>query len=410
MSRVRLIAVGAALIAGIATAVLIFRAGGPNPDELLARALAEIDGGNEGTVTDAQLVLATNPAWDLHSRLLDGRVCLRQGKFALALERLTPLPEDAHWRARYLVPAAQTLYGLGRLAEAEVLLAEALRNDPADVVAIRWLGMVYYDLGAIDHAIPQLERLVELEPEDYRPHRLLGILYLDFERYADAVRQFRAALEKSPPRDIADEIRGDLARALVSNKEYRAVEELVGEMPHGVVEMRCLARSLFAQGDLKGARRWLDRAGTVEPDNAEQFLLEGDLLQEEGHLPEAVNRLREAVQKYPVDASLRYRLSQLLRLSGEIRSANIELERWKEIQSRQGRIVKLNQDAIRFPGNREVREELARRYEELQQPEMAAMWRKSAEAIPRKRTETDGNAGSREGDSPVEPAVPDTMP
>jgi predicted Zn-dependent protease len=330
----------------------------------------------------ARQQLLRDAAFAPHSRLLDAAACVVRGDHQTALQRLQPWSKEAQLRWRFQLVSAQALYGLGRFVEAEPLLVDVLKQHPKHPVALRWLGMTYYDLGAMDHAVGPLEELAVLEPEDYRPLRLLGIILHDFEKYPAAAEKFQEALRRHPPQQIAEEIQEELANAYLADRQYQsAVDVLLASSAGSPKRSRLLARSYFGLGQLDEARRWAETASQQDVADPELIQLLADLSIADGERAKALEILRNGVNQFPFHPPLRYQYSVVLRLEGRIDAADEQLTIWKRDDQRQKRIVELNHAAIFRTNDQQIRRELAELHRETGQIDLAEMWQRAANAL-----------------------------
>ena len=104
---------------------------------------------------------------------------IRRGRYDLALNRLTPEMIAGPLKRQVLRLAGESLFHLGELERAEVLLMKLVAEHPDEVAAHRLLAVMYYDLGSPALALKALEAVVRLAPLDYRPHKMAGIILKD---------------------------------------------------------------------------------------------------------------------------------------------------------------------------------------------------------------------------------------
>ena len=72
---------------------------------------------------------------------------VRRGRYDLALNRLTPEMIAGPLKRQVLRLAGESLFHLGELERAEVLLMKLVAEHPDEVAAHRLLAVMYYDLG-----------------------------------------------------------------------------------------------------------------------------------------------------------------------------------------------------------------------------------------------------------------------
>jgi tetratricopeptide (TPR) repeat protein len=100
-------------------------------------------------------------------------------------------------------PAAHNLLAsaylqVGRVADAQSQLEEALRLDPRDAEAHSNLGAVLQAQGRLQEGMPHLRTAVQLRPKDDRVHFNLGNGLLAAQQPDAAAREFRAAIALNP--------------------------------------------------------------------------------------------------------------------------------------------------------------------------------------------------------------------
>jgi Flp pilus assembly protein TadD len=200
LSSLGLIALGAALIVGIAQ-----RAGHPAAAYGFAAVLLPLLGVMTWHQARAYRDLETlwrdtiekNPgAWLAHNNL--GLLLAAQGRNTEAeLEynevlRLKPDSWTAHNDLGTLFSAE------GRKAEAEAELNKALRLKPGDPDVHYNLANLFATTGRIREAIPHYEQAIELKPDDGDMHNNLGVAFYSIHQADAAVLQFRQAIRCKP--------------------------------------------------------------------------------------------------------------------------------------------------------------------------------------------------------------------
>jgi tetratricopeptide (TPR) repeat protein len=369
----------------------------PTPDALFAEALAGLERGELEPFDRAVRVLEKRSEYEMHVRFLDGVALFRSGRSEAALQRFATLAPAGDLREPMLLYTAQALHAANRLPEAEFLLRTLVHECPENAEAHRWLGVIYYDLGAYDYAIVQLQELAKLVPDDYRPHRLIGLMYRDFEQDQEAIESYREALDRSPPRDVRNEILQELAEALVALRRYDEALEVIAEAQPTAVLETLKAQCLWSDGQAEAALRTLQNARRLNPTERTRILLEAEIRAARGDLPRGLELLREAVRLHPHDAECHYQLGLALRNAGLTTEAESELATWNRLKELATRLSQLNFQALRNPHDLDVREQLAEVCEELGKDELAAMWRQTVEAL---RT-SPGPPNQRTSDAPV---------
>jgi predicted O-linked N-acetylglucosamine transferase (SPINDLY family) len=98
-----------------------------------------------------------------------------------------------------LIQAALQHHQAGRLAEAEVAYKNALRNDPRNVDAQHFLGVIAFQRGAYDLSEKLISQAITWHPANAPAHNNLGNALLRLGRARDAVASYRQAIALQPP-------------------------------------------------------------------------------------------------------------------------------------------------------------------------------------------------------------------
>ncbi|MBL0742712.1 tetratricopeptide repeat protein [Chryseolinea lacunae] len=107
-------------------------------------------------------------------------------------------PGQDHARASILTSYGIYLASLGRKAEAERSLNEALRLNPNETQAHINLGNLLDDTGRKDEALKQYQRAIVLEPGNVRAHYNLGLLLQERGETEAASQEFLKTLQLDP--------------------------------------------------------------------------------------------------------------------------------------------------------------------------------------------------------------------
>jgi tetratricopeptide (TPR) repeat protein len=153
-------------------------------------------------------------------------------------------------KAEALFVDAQKALSRGDYTGAETILKEALQTDPSFTSAIWQLAQIYESRGEIDYARELLMRGLRQDPE------------------AAWAREKLSQMETS----IARAMMAD-ARGLMSSGSWDdAIQKLSAYLdlrPRDAAALAAMARCHFEKGNQKAARKYIDRARAIDPDNAE---------------------------------------------------------------------------------------------------------------------------------------------
>ena len=368
------------LIIGVAGAAALVSVCRTSPEKAFDQALAALERGDVTGVEGWLTVLDRHPQYSEHARLLDGLIFLRGHRLDAALARFYPPPKSGALRPYFLLYAAQALHESNQLVQAEVLLRSLSTEYPRHVEARRWLGIVYYDLGAFDAAIIELTLLSELSPSDYRPYRLIGLMQHDFEQDTDAILSYQRALERSPPPAVYQEILRELAESFVNLRRYEEASRVLQQAVPTAAVLALSGQCAWSLGHVDEALAQVSQARQFDSNDRRLLLLEAEMKSAAGDLPGALEILRRALEKHAHDAETRYRYALALKESGFAREAEEEMVRWNQAKELAVKLTELNFKALGDPHDASVRDKLAEVCQSLGKDELAAMWRRAADA------------------------------
>jgi len=357
-----------------------------SPEQMFAQALENANAGCVDGVEAALERLAAEKEYWRHLAVLDAVLFLRSGRPEEALQRLSSIPEQTPVREHALLCGGEALYSLQRLGEAQQVF-QILRSEfPTNVAARRWLGAIYYDLGAYDAAITELEAVAVAVPDDFRPHHLLGIMYQDFEAEDDAIRCFRKAVELDPPADRKTQILADLAKVLISNRQYDQAIHILESQPDQAGTSQLYAQCFWGQGNVAEAQEQLDQAEQQGALNSDGLHLKAELELARGNEALSISILEELISDFPGRIDSRYQLALALQQVGRMDESVIQMNRWKEQREQADELIQLNLKAVMDPGDAEVRDRLSVLCRQLGKTQLAEMWHDAAEACRRTQT------------------------
>lgn len=371
----------AAAVAGVLAVLMVGRA--EQPEDAFRLGLAAAEAGDIDRLTAAIEVLEHNPGYEQHARLLRGARSLRLRDLDVALWHLSRVPPDGELRTPALLLTGECLYWADRLAEAEGVFRTATREFPENPEAHRWLGAIYYDLGAMDHAIAELDHLARLKPDEYQPYRLQGHILSDYERFGEAIEAYQQALERNPPETIRSEIVEALANCLVRERRYSDALRLLEPVPDGSALLAIRAECLWNLGEREEARDAVERAKHVGPADSSLLLVEARMARESGEAAAAIPLLEGILQEDPHDAAARYQLALAYRDGADEQRYEQEIAKYQRSIKLRLKLSELHVEAIEDPNDAELRDEIAGLCTELGKDELAAVWRRAAEACRR---------------------------
>lgn len=324
--------------------------------------------------------LKEQPEFESHEKLLSASYLLKIKQPAAALKLLSQVDPVGDLRAPALLAAGESLYLLNRLAEAQGLFAKLASEEPGHVDSHRWLAAVAYDLGDLDRALDELGIVIRLQPADFRPHLLLGQMKYDLEQYADAVVEYKKALEKKPPQNLTEKIAPLLARSQTRVREYAdAINTLKATTPSAET-LALEAECEMSLGHMDKARSLVAQVKGINEHQVDMLKVAARIEMDEGHPAAAIAPLRSILRLDAQDHETRHLLSQALRLTGKVEEADKEAQTTAQTLEFKRQLSQLTQDAIAKPTDPEIREKMAEICSQMGKLELAASWKKAAEA------------------------------
>jgi len=153
-------------------------------------------------------------------------------------------------KAEMLFVDAQKALSRGDYTGAETILKEALQTDPTFTSAIWQLAQIYESRGETDYARELLMRGLRQEPD------------------AAWAREKLAQMEASIARAMLTDARAHMS----AGKWEGAIRKLSAYLdlkPNDAAALAAMARCQVETGNQKTARKYMDRAHAIDPDNAE---------------------------------------------------------------------------------------------------------------------------------------------
>ena len=239
----------------------------------------------------------------------------RQGRYEEAIGALKTSirmqPDDL--KTYYSLGVA--LYsGLGRAAEAAVVLEEVVARDSSWSQTHALLGVVYMDLNRKDRAIQLLERAVALGPE-WENYNRLGLAQLRSENLTAAISAFEHAVRQAPWQPHPH-----LNLARIYERQGRE-------------QAAARQRQIFAQlrPVQDKVQRHLENLATFPGDIESRHLL-GEAYMAQGRIEEALTTFRQVIAIDSSYAPAHYGLGAALHYKNELKAAIASYERACELQ------------------------------------------------------------------------------
>jgi tetratricopeptide (TPR) repeat protein len=371
--------VGLGLLVGLG---LWMRARAPgDAGQLLGRGLALLAKNETREAYRIARQLQANPASVPQGDLLAGAILLQSGQYEPALGTLVgPSKKDATATMAYTL-SAEAYYKLGRWGEAVLAAQEALKRDPDNLMARRWLAAGAYDLGSVGLAAEELLKLAEADPRDGRAHRLLGLIEKDREQFAPAVDFYRESLRRQPDAPDRGEILEELGDCLLKLNRFDEALAALEELPETVTVLNLRATCQAGLGEAEAQAASLARARELAPTHLKTLVASAARATADGDLDGTLRWLRVAVEQHPYDSQAHYLLAQALERSGEEERAKEQFRLFEQWQAVEQEFTELHNTASAEVSNANLRLRLGDLALKLAKPELAETWYRAALAL-----------------------------
>ncbi len=173
---------------------------------------------------------------------------------ALLLLVLTGLGCSTEARKARHLERANRYFQAGEVDKAEIEYASVLRLESVNKVAVRQLGLIYFDQGKPAQAFPLLKQVAGLNPEDVDVRLKLASLYLAGGRFKEVRDEAEYILQKHPTHDEALVFLSDAAR---KPEEVQAVQQ---RLENNRAQLAASAGFHLALGNLAHRQKKPDQA------------------------------------------------------------------------------------------------------------------------------------------------------
>jgi len=254
--------------------------------------------------SDAEEALKANPN-DLNAHRMLGRIFTRQigdSQEHRIDEAMLKKSIEEYKKITELDPRdTDSWVMLGRLQkvatnsiEAQNAYKKAIEIDPDNEDALTGLAMVYADLGDTTQAADLLKKLAAKNPS-VRSLQALAAAYEQMHEYALAAETLKRSLELNPPNasELKKIMAADLRKAQQFQEALKVYQELVTEEPSDAESYLRMSNIYTQLRDFTKAREAENKARAIEPNSLEVRYNEVAILESEGKMPEATQRLKE---------------------------------------------------------------------------------------------------------------------
>jgi protein O-GlcNAc transferase len=210
----------------------------------------------------------------------------------------------------------------GRLAEAETLYRQILRENPRHAEALHLLGALAAQTGRGEAAVDLIRQAVAIEPNFPEALGNLGKILLDLGRPEEAMAACRQAIAVNPGYADAYSKLGMALRERGQAEEAIAAFGQAIDLDPGHAEAWCnLGVALRDKGQLEAAMAAHRKTIALNPNIAEAHYNLANELREAGQLAEAAAAYQRAARLRPKHPETHYNLGVTLRDLGQLDAA-----------------------------------------------------------------------------------------
>src|SRR5262245_30647197 len=226
-----------------------------------------------------------------------------------------------------ILSRANEAFAAHRYGQAEKDYREVLRLAPDDLVAMRRLGMLYYDQGQIAQAYPVLKKYSGLQPDDPEMQVKFGLALFATGDYAQAREAALQALSKRPGDEQALSLLADTGR---SPEEIEDIRKTIEDFRKNDQDRPGYHLALGAldlrKGEKARAETEFKRALALDPKSGTPHVALATLYWSNNDLKAADQALKTAADFAPVDSPIRMRYVDFKLRTGAAAEAKAMLE------------------------------------------------------------------------------------
>ena len=215
----------------------------------------------------------------------------------------------------------------GRLEQAASAYVAALAEDPAQPVALHYLGIYLHQVGRHEEAVEKLQQASRLRPDHAEWHNDFGNVLFALERYDEASRCYAAAAELLPGDHAVWTSLGSAHLEMGRSAEaLAALERAVQLSPEYIPAMQQLARLHTAAGDNLKASRWQCRVFVLPPLEGKSHEMLGKAFYILERYAEAAQAYRQWLQQSPGNPIAEHLLAACAQFGIPVRAADRYVE------------------------------------------------------------------------------------
>ena len=226
-----------------------------------------------------------------------------------------------------ILSRANEAFAAQRYVQAEKDYREVLRLAPDDPVAMRRLGILYYDQGQIAQAYPLLKKYSGLQPDDAEMQVKFGLALFATGDYAQAREAALQALSKRPGDEQALSLLADTARSPEEIEDVRKTIEDLRKKDQDRPSYHLALGSLdLRKGEKARAEKEFKTALELDPKSGTPHVALAMLYWSNNDLKAADQALKTAADLAPTNSPVRMRYVDFKLRTGAAAEAKAMLE------------------------------------------------------------------------------------
>ena len=244
-------------------------------------------------------------------QLLDAAAALCDNRLAVAERLLRPYLKDHPTDVAAIRMLAETGARLGRLDDAEALLARAVQLAPDFIEARHNYAVILHRQNKLADAMAQVDLLLAREPRNPRYRGLKAVVLARTGDYEGAIAAYRSLLRELPDQPKAWMSYGHALKTIGRTEEaisaYRKSIALLPSLGEAYWSLANLKTFRFAPDEVKAMRAQLAREGLAEEDRVHLHFALGKALEDAGAYAKSFeqyergNGLRRAALRYDAE-------------------------------------------------------------------------------------------------------------
>jgi tetratricopeptide (TPR) repeat protein len=210
----------------------------------------------------------------------------------------------------------------GNLSEAENIYSEILRDEPNNLYALHYLGILYYQLRNYDSAIKYIKKVLELNPTAADAFYNLGNVYKDSGHLNEAINYFQKSLELNPQNADAHNNQGIIYKDKGQIDEaITSFQKAIQLNPDHVIAYYNLGGIYKDKKQFDDAISCYEKVLGLNPDIIAVYFNLGVIFQEKKQFDDAIPYYQKAIQLNPDFVEAYFNLGNILKEKGQIDDA-----------------------------------------------------------------------------------------